>query len=230
MIDTYDREIIMGRHHPNSFIHLVLTAFVVMLSFSGPAHATQHQEIRLFVVEKSKNPQNILVIYAHVNPNCEIQSINDGREGYLFDFYWMMNGTTFKPTHRLIKKAARKRFEALNITRGGSGFAVRLTDLKELNHDLPSDRIHIAIDPAPRGECRSRVLLNLGPSGDHRTIAIETIYSKAKTFLGIPIGIHYIEIRGKDSVSGNPISVRFDSHISSVYTQDTDNAQTVNDE
>ena len=38
---------------------------------------------------------------------------------------------------------------------------------------------------------------------------IDLIYSKARTFIGIPIGIHYVELYGTDTQRQKKISIRF---------------------
>ncbi len=200
----------MGRHYTTTNrIVALLIAIIAALCLCGRTMAAPNQEIRLFVVEKSKNPQNILVVYALVDAACKIQPIVDAAGPHLFDFYWLMDGTRFKPTHRLIKKAVRKRFVLLKPSIRDRRFKVLLADLKELIHDLPSDTIDVEIKRDAEGACHGRAVLALGPTHAYRTMAIDTIYSKAKTFLGIPVGIHYIELRGKDIESHAPMVARF---------------------
>lgn len=199
-----------GNRSANSMVCMLLVLAAVLCSY-GISHAEGDNDVRLFEVEKSMNPENILVVYARVDASCHIQPISDAGSMHLYDLYWLMNGTDFKPTHRLIKKAVRKRFVAQALDAGGLHFTVRLADLKELHHDLPSDRIRVAIERESSDQCRSRVLLQLGPSHENRTMAIEAIYSEARTFFGIPIGIHYIELRGTDVQSQAPLVARFNS-------------------
>jgi hypothetical protein len=171
--------------------------------------AGTEEELRLFVVEKSKNPQNILVVYCKVNPHCEFQGIADAGRDHLYDVYWLMNGTTYKPTHPVIKKIARKRFVPQKAAEQTKRFDVLLSDLKELIHDLPSDRVRVDSYRSPDGSCRIRAVIQLGPSGGNRVMQIDSIYSKARTILGIPIGIYYIELHGTDTRSREKISIRF---------------------
>ncbi len=182
---------------------------LLLLSINCPASASE--EVRLFVVEKSKNPHNILVVYTQANEQCEIEPVAASGKRHLFDFYWLMDGTTYKPTHPLIKKHVRKRFVAQKLSEDRKMFDVKLADLKELTHDLPSDMISITMDRQANGTCQPHVLLPLGPRADHRTIAIQSIYSKARTLLGIPVGVHYIELRGWDSNTKEKLVVRFNS-------------------
>ena len=169
-------------------------------------------QVRLFVVEKSKNPQNILVVYSKVSDLCRLEPITDKNREHYFDFYWLMNKTTYKRTHPLIKKLARKRFVAQDGPDNATGFSVMLTDLKELIHDLPSDLIHVEFYRSKDGLCRARTQLALGPSGNNRTMLIDSIYSEAKTVIGIPVGIHYIELRGTDTQNHQKITIRFNSN------------------
>lgn len=191
-----------------------IALYLLILFFFFPAAlpaAWASGEVRLFIVEKSKNPQNILVVYTRADDQCRISPVVYGGKAYLFDFYWLMDGTRYKPTHPLIKKHARRRFVAQKQFENHKGFNVRLADLKELAHDLPTDLLTVTLNRAPGGECQARVQLPLGPSAQDRTMEIQSIYSKARTFLGIPIGVHYVELRGQDAQSRQPLTVRFDS-------------------
>ncbi len=171
--------------------------------------AEVEEKVRLFVVEKSKNPQNILVVYCKVNEACELQRITDAGRDHLYDVYWLMDGVTYKRTHPIIKKMARKRFIAQEAADRPKSFSVLLADLKELVHDLPSETVHVDAYRSPDGRCRVRALIQLGPSGSGRIMQIDSIYSQARTVFGIPIGIKYIELHGTDTRNREAISVRF---------------------
>lgn len=180
-----------------------------LLAQTAALAAGTEEELRLFVVEKSKNPQNILVVYCKVNSGCEFQRIADAGRDHLYDVYWLMNGTTYKRTHPVIKKMARKRFVPQKATQQTRSFNVLLADLKELIHDLPSNMVRVDSYRSPDNRCRVRALIQLGPSGGNRSMQIDSIYSKARTIFGIPIGIYYIELRGTDIRNREKISIRF---------------------
>jgi hypothetical protein len=120
-----------------------------------------------------------------------------------------MDGATYKPTHPVIKKIARKRFVPQKTTKQTRSFDVLLADLKELIHDLPSKMVRVISYRSPDGRCRVRAVIQLGPSGGNRSMQIDSIYSKAKTIFGIPIGIYCIELHGTDTRSREKISIRF---------------------
>lgn len=190
---------------------LILILTLGFLALASTTAATgSGEKVRLFTVEKSKNPQNILVVYCVVNDRCEFERIPDAGRDHLFDMHWLMDGTTYKRTHPIIKKMARKRFIAQNAANHIDRFDVLLADLKELVHDLPSDIVHVDTYRDGNGRCRVRARIQLGPSGGRRTLQIESIYSSTRTLIGIPIGIHYIELRGIDVENNRPLSVRFD--------------------
>jgi hypothetical protein len=191
-----------------------LAAFMIGLLLGLPTQtsaiaAGTVEELRLFVVQKSKNPQNILVVYCKVNSHCEFQRIADAGRDHLYDVYWLMDGNRYKRTHPVIKKMARKRFVPQKAAEPTRSFDVLLTDLKELIHDLPSDIVRVDSYRRPEGRCAVRAMIQLGPSGGNRTMQIDSIYSKARTIFSIPIGIHYIELHGTDIRSREKISVRF---------------------
>ena len=189
---------------------------MLVLLFPGHQVLAASEEVRLFVVEKSKNPQNILVVYTQADPQCRIEPVVYGKKAYLFDVYWLMDGTRYKRTHPLIKKHARRRFVAKKQLENQKGFEVKLADLKELEHDLPSDIITVSLRRGSDGGCNARVLLPLGPTADNRTLEIASIYSKARTLLGIPIGVHYIELRGRDANTGEQMTVKLSSKKGSI--------------
>jgi hypothetical protein len=187
----------------------LLWTLLGLLAQTTALAAGTEEELRLFVVGKSKNPKNILVVYCKVNPHCEFQRIADTGRDHLYDLYWLMNGTTYKRTHPVIKKIARRRFAPRKDTEQTRSFDVLLTDLKELIHDLPSDMVRVDSYRLPDGSCRVRAVIQLGPSGADRAMQIDSIYSKTRTIFGIPIGIYYIELRGTDTRSREKISIRF---------------------
>jgi hypothetical protein len=199
--------------------------FTLLIFLAGLTAAQAAEEVRLFVVEKSKNPQNILVVYAQASRGCRVNPIGTAAKSHLFDFYWLMNGTTYKPTHPLIKRHARKRFIPEKLYADQTRFTVKLADLKELDHDLPGDIVTITLIPHPSGKCMAKALLPLGPSAHYRTMHIRSIYSKARTLMGIPIGIYYIELRGLDAETQKEITVRFNSKADAYDGRETVDVQ-----
>jgi hypothetical protein len=157
----------------------VLLFLFVLLGFES-AMATRVDNIpaigthyRLFTVEKNENPGNILVLYTKLDGNCYIQT-----ESRLpvFDMYWLMNRSSYKPTHALIKKGVRERLQV--VPSNSQAFYVRVNDLKEVNSDLTDPRLIIEADKV-NGTCKVRSWLTLGPSNKYAKIQLSSIYSEA---------------------------------------------------
>lgn len=64
------------------------------------------EHYRFLTFEKNENPQNIMIMYTKLDGECHVVMQKDQP---LVDVYWLMDGKRFKPTHRLIKSAIRKR-------------------------------------------------------------------------------------------------------------------------
>ncbi len=55
----------------------------------------------------------------------------------LIDFYWLMDRKNRKTPHPFIKKEVRERLVFESFAADKRSFRVKLSDLKELDHDLP---------------------------------------------------------------------------------------------
>ncbi|MFM9726342.1 hypothetical protein ACKI1L_38100, partial [Streptomyces scabiei] len=54
-----------------------------------------HQQI--FTVEKNVNPENVAIVYTKVDSACRFVNDPANRDEPVFDFYWRMGGTDYKP-------------------------------------------------------------------------------------------------------------------------------------
>ena len=90
--------------------------------------------------------------------------------------YWLMNRSSYKPTHALIKKGVRERLQV--VPSNSQAFYVRVNDLKEVNSDLTDPRLIIEADKV-NGTCKVRSWLTLGPSNKYAKIQLSSIYSEA---------------------------------------------------
>ena len=71
--------------------------------------------------------------------------------------------------------------------------------------------ISIALDLQSDGTCKPSVLLAIGHGANYRIIEIESIYLITRPLLGIPTGVHYIEMRGWDAATKEKMVIRFNS-------------------
>lgn len=162
-------------------------------------------EQNLFTMEKSYNPENILVIHTETDNDCRF--VNSKNE--LIDFYWLMNGKERKPVHSMIKNGVQERVQVTHVSSQRDQFKVKLNDLSEVKHDLEDPSLEV-ISEYRDGECQVKSVLTLGPSKKYRKVDITRTYCEVTSnFLGIPNGCKYLDLEGIDIDSGEEISVRF---------------------
>lgn len=128
----------------------------------------------IFTVEKNENPGNILVLFTKLDNNCLLKN-ESGKT--VFDMYWLMNRSSYKPTHHLIKKGVYERLTL--VPSNPQTFYVKVNDLKEVNADLQDPRLIVEVERF-KGDCQVKALLTLGPSDKYTKIQLTSIYSEAK--------------------------------------------------
>ena len=162
-------------------------------------------EKKLFIMEKSYNSQNLLVINTNTDDNCNIVTQN----GQLLDFYWLMDGKTRKRVHPLIRSGIDKRVEFVKMDREKNEFKVRMNELKELKHDLKNIELEVSSELID-GECQTKAVLPLGPSANFKKMILTRSYCDVSTnFVGVPNGCNFLELEGTDTATGEPLKVRF---------------------
>jgi hypothetical protein len=110
-------------------------------------------------VEKSENPQNILIAYTKLDPKtCEFVKDPEHKDQAFFDFYWLMDGTRYKRVHPLIVRAIRQRFKWLGQAADHRSFQLEMTDLKELK-DAPKRAV---LTVAAQPDCQVTTSMQLG--------------------------------------------------------------------
>ncbi len=161
----------------------------------------------IFIVEKSENPQNILVAYTKLAPDCKIQN-DPGKESQpLLDYYWKMKRENYKPVHSLIKSGIRDRLALESSADERTHFSVRINDLSELKHDLEKPLLSVVAAPTKRGGCDVRAFIKLGPSDRSRQVLLSSIHVESKkTFLPPFRKVVNVTINGTDSDSGEKVS------------------------
>lgn len=164
---------------------LMTTIFLASsLAVAGPIKAGIENDIDplgphhpLFIITKyPTNPQNQLVIYTSLNSACDIK--NDGFskvEKPIFGFYWLMNGTTYKPLNWFFVKAFE--FNKFNLRRDPQDFKKFILDLPYMTnfrHDLPVAQMQI-VGEKVRDGCVVKSFLKLGPSGGNQWMIVDAI-------------------------------------------------------
>jgi hypothetical protein len=165
-------------------------------------------EQRLFFFEKSYNPNNIMIVYAMMDESCSFIPDPQDASKPLIDFYWLMDRNRYKPTHPLIKKGVRERMIFESFAADRRSFKIKLSELKELDHDLPDSTFEISAGGQP-GACTSNTLIKLGKSYGNQVLAVTSVYSEVKTCLGVPCGAKFVELRGRNAETGKELVARY---------------------
>lgn len=160
---------------------------------------------RVITVEKSINPENIMVVYTKVDSQCRFLTDPAQRDQPVFDYYWLMDRKNYKPVHKLIKGEVRKRLEfQIDPSDRHNSFFVNMNDLKEVRHDLRDGRLNVRSEMID-GKCQVNATMTLGASAGNAKIYLNKVYSEAKKGLIMP-SLVSITLSGKDVNSGKAIS------------------------
>lgn len=161
----------------------------------------------IFIVEKSENPQNILVAYTKLSANCEIEADSDDKLKPLLDFYWLMDRRDYKRVHPLIKSGIRGRLELIaNTSKQPRSFSIRMNDLSELKQDLTTAVLDVVSEAQKDGSCRVDASLKLGPSDRSKTVKLSSIYTESTTSIWPPFRrVVAVTLNGVDNHNGEKI-------------------------
>jgi hypothetical protein len=155
-----------------------------------------HQPI--LTVRKNVNPQNLMVIYTKTDADGRFLG-DPNSDRPVLDFYWLMDGKTYKPVNGLIKTEIRKRF-APRWSSGGRAthFVITMKDLKEVNSDISEPKVDVyarETDDVPTVEAQ----MNLGPSDRNMRIKLSSIQTAGRAF---PPTVHSVTLKGEEIANG----------------------------
>lgn len=165
---------------------------------------------RLFLFKKNENPQNVMAVYTKLDADCRFETAN---RRPVFDFYWLMNGTTYKRVHPLIKSGIRDRLE-FDLTRdrgapAGASFSVRINDLKTVKNDLEDPRLTVHAEKRG-GRCETEATMTLGPSDGRVTLRLQSLDTVAVKTLWPPFRrLVSVTVNGVDPKTGREIHRRY---------------------
>lgn len=180
---------------------LIVCSFMMAVS----AHAATSNEKRLFTLEKSVNSENILNIVTTTDENCKFVSATNG----YVDFYWLMNKTTLKQVHPMIRSTVQERVKFTGINSRRDVFTVQLNDLSEIRHDLESSTIEARAE-INNGKCEVKSVIQLGASSKYKKMNLQRTYCEVTTnLIGIPSGCSTLELSGTDNATGEKLTVKF---------------------
>lgn len=156
-----------------------------------------HQPI--LVVGKNVNPQNIMVIYTKVGADGRFLTNPADRGRPVFDFYWLMDGKTYKPVNGTIKKEIRRRFECQpSPSDRASHFVINVNDLKEVNADLKDPKVDVYATGSS-GARDVEAQMTLGPSDGNMRIKLSSIYTEGRA---LPPAVYSVTLKGEEIVDG----------------------------
>jgi hypothetical protein len=155
----------------------------------------------ILTVQKNVNPQNVMVVYTKVDTNGRFvrDSADQGRP--VFDFYWLMDGKTYKPVNPMIKAEIRKRLE--RQWQSGSRatrFVINVNDLKEVKSDIKDPKVDVCARENG-DDWTVEVQMNLGPSDGNMRIRLSSIQTEGRAF---PPAVHSVTLKGEEIVNGMP--------------------------
>lgn len=181
---------------------LFITGFLIL---SNSVFAGQTTEKRIFNLEKSLNSENILTIVTQTDENCKFVAKNNE----YIDFYWLMDGSTKKEVHPMIRSKVQERVKFAGINAARDSFSVRLNDLSEIKHDLENNLIEVKSE-INNGVCTVKSLIKLGASAKYRPLNLKRTYCEVETnLIGVPKGCQFLELQGTDNNTNESIKVRF---------------------
>lgn len=180
-----------------------LLLLVTLMSTLPQTHADEKKRVQLFLMEKSHNEENIMVIHSQVNNECQFVGEK------LIDYYWLMDGKKEKRVHAMIKKKIKERLKFEGLSEDKKSFKIQMTDLSEVKHDLDDINIRV-VSTNEDGACKVQAILKLGPSKDHKEMVLDKTFCEVKkNLVRVPTGCKHLELIGKDLKTGEEIRVKF---------------------
>ncbi len=154
---------------------------------------------RIIQIEKNQNPENILIVYTKLNEHCNFVSVLNDTP--VFDYYWLMNGISYKPLNFTLKSEIEKRI-TLNVPPEFFReriFYVSLNDLHAVHHDIPNPRLEVT-SKFENNECKVVSTMQLGPSDNSIKIQVNAIYGESPSVLRPKITL--VTIKGRELATG----------------------------
>ena len=204
----------MGKSEKLGFRLLILLFF--LLGNRAQAEALLNipelgPHFRVLVVEKNENPQNIAIIYTKLDSTCHFAKDSKGKT--VFDFYWLMDGTRYKPMNWILKAGIRHRFEMESATAASGkvdAFAVKLNDLKEMKTDLKEVRLIVEAKKKADGKCEVENLFPLGGLDHESFIHLDKVSAEGKKTWHYPFReVVALTLQGQDSKSGEKVDRKY---------------------
>jgi hypothetical protein len=165
----------------------------------------------ILVVKKNVHPENLMVVYTKVDAGGHFVPDPHDPQRPIVDFYWLMDGKTYKPVNALIKSEIRKHLEVQTEAADVNHFVINLNDLKEVSSDIGQPKVDVSVDPAGGGhDVEAR--MNLGPSDGNVRIRLTSIHTEGRAF---PPAVYSVTLQGEKvadgKLTGKRITRRYDA-------------------
>ena len=194
----------VARKRDSAWVRKILALLIFTCTSAAGARMLNIPEIgphyKIITFEKNENPQNVMVVYTKLDRECGFQ-----RQGGqpIVDFYWLMDGQKYKPTHALIKDAVRKRLSVTEIT--DHSFTLKISDLSELGAASKNADFKVKIEKEGVG-CR---LVTYFKTED-KLLEVKSLYSESKkTFIPPFRKLLAVTVRGTDAQTGTAVAKTF---------------------
>lgn len=192
-----------------------LFCFLTVLNFSWGAEQKDVQNIgphyEIFRLEKSENPQNVLVIYTKLDKNCQFILEDQNSSQPVFGYYWLMDRKDYKPVHVLIRSGISDRLQVMlppEFSKKRDFFSVQVKDLVQIDPFL--DQALVRVESVSAGNsCQVKTTFNtdLGevksPSTSSHVMILNKIYAESEKTLLPPFRkVVSLRFEGTNEVTG----------------------------
>ncbi len=186
--------------------HSIVLAVSILTSSAAPAFALEvsasaaiGEHHPILIVNKNVNPENHMVIYTKVDASGRLLRDPSGGDRPVFDFYWFMEGKTYKPVNAMIKQEIRKRLEFQSSPSDQTKhFIINVNDLKEVNSDIKEPKVDVFASERG-GVSKVEAQMILGPSDGNMRIRLSSIYTEGRAF---PPAVYAVTLKGEEIVDG----------------------------
>ena len=181
-----------------------LIIILLSLILSTNLLASEHQ---VFILEKSFNPENIMVFNVHLDAKCQV--VFDPAKGHApkMNIYWLNDRKHYEALTSMYINSLNK---TLSIRQDSANhFHIEALDLGKISHDLPKPVVEVESRRNSKGECEVKGEIQLGAKDQSKVMILHTVYTVIKTRFGIPVGSKEIHLIGTDKMNGTALTARY---------------------
>jgi hypothetical protein len=167
------------------------------------------EHFRLVRFFKSENPQNVMVVFARLKSDCSFQFKKGNPD---LGFYWLMDGTRYKPVHRLIQNSIRKRaiFKRLPEDPAMShAFMIAVKPDKRLGAEVSGAYLKVQSKREDK-TCKVETFFPAPAGGSEPFFAVESFFGESRKTFAPPFRkLTALTVRGFQGDQKTPMHRRF---------------------